>query len=509
MKNKELKMGVILSYIALFVENIIPLFYTPWMLELMGQSEYGLYNLSHSVVGYLSLLSIGLGTSIIKFLSDKIASKDQEGENKLVGLFLIIYFLIGFVALICGLVIAWKTDVFFGQSLTQDEVGKLRILLILSTINTAVTFPLTVYNALIIAHQKFIFNKSLGLFFTILTPCINIVILICGLRSIGLVVVATALNIVSGIIKMLYCFAKLAIRPVFKNMDFSLLKPIYKYSIFIFIAEISSMLYWSTDKILLGAFCGTVIVSVYSVGAAFNTYYCAFSTAISNVLFPKINSMVQKDADNKELSDVFILVGRIQFLILCLITTGFIMFGKAFIVLVWGGPSYKDAYYIALITMLPSLIPLIQNVGLSIIQAKSKHQFRTICFFIIAIINIIASWIFVRNYGIWGCAIPTGVAYLLGQGITMNWYYWKRIGLDIPRFWKNIIKMLLPVLPLCVVTWGFIEIIGIKTRGMLFSGIIVYVILYVLIIWNKVMNNFERDLVVNLFRALRIKKDGN
>lgn len=506
MKNKELKMGVILSYIALFVENIIPLFYTPWMLGLMGKSEYGLYNLSHSVVGYLSLLSIGLGTSIIKFLSDKIANEDREGENRLVGLFLAIYIIIGAVSLICGVVIAWKAELFFGQSLTIAEVGKLRILIILSTINTAITFPVTVFNALIIAHQKFIFNKSLGLFFTIITPCINIIILASGLRSIGLVFTATVLNIISGIIKMLYCFVQLEIRPIFKNMDFSLLKPIYKYSIFIFIAEISSMLYWSTDKILLGAFCGTAMVSVYSVGAAFNTYYCAFSTAISNVMFPKINAMVQKNADNKKLSDVFIMVGRLQFLILCLITTGFILFGKAFIVLVWGGPSYIEAYYIALITMLPSLVPLIQNVGLSIIQAKSKHQFRTICFFIIAIINIITSWIFVRDYGIMGCAIPTGVAYLLGQGITMNWYYWKKIGLDIPQFWKNIVKMVLPVLPLCVLSGFFIKIFGIQTRGVLFSSILVYVIIYIIIVWKTVMNQFEKDLFINLIKSLHIKK---
>lgn len=141
------------------------------------------------------------------------------------------------------------------------------------------------------------------------------------------------------------------------------------------------MLYWGTDKVLLGAFCGTMLVSVYSVGASFNTYYCAFSTAISNVMFPKINTMVQKNADDMVLSNILIQVGRLQYLVLCLITTGFILFGKQFIVLVWGGEGYKQAYYIALLTMLPSLIPLIQNVGLSIIQAKSMHQFRTICFY--------------------------------------------------------------------------------------------------------------------------------
>lgn len=233
-KSRELKAGVILSYISLFIENIIPLFYTPWMLAVLGKSEYGLYNLANSVVGYLSLLSVGLGSSIIKFLSDKIAKDDKEGENNLAGLFTVVYVIIGMISLLCGLVITVNTKLFFGKALTGSEIDTLRILLLLSTINTAITFPVTVYNALIISHQKFMFNKGLGLIFTIMLPCANIAVLLSGAQSIGLMLVATILNVTSGIIKIYYCFSKLHIRPQIKNIDFSPLKAIYKYSLFIF-----------------------------------------------------------------------------------------------------------------------------------------------------------------------------------------------------------------------------------------------------------------------------------
>lgn len=340
-KNRELKAGVILSYISLFIENVIPLFYTPWMLGVLGKSEYGLYNLANSVVGYLSLLSIGLGSSIIKFLSDKIARKDKEGVNNLTGLFTFIYIIIGTISLVCGLLITANIKLFFGNALTTVEIDRLRVLLILATINTAITFPVTVYNALIIAHQKFIFNKGTGLIFTVILPCANIAVLLTGMQSIGLMLVATTVNFTSGIVKVIYCFTKLRIRPQIRRIDFSPLKTIYKYSIFIFLGEISSMLYWGTDKVLLGAFCGTMLVSVYSLGASFNTYYCAFSTAISNVMFPKINTMVQTNADDKTLSDILIQVGRLQYIVLCLITSGFILFGQHFIVMFWGEKDIK------------------------------------------------------------------------------------------------------------------------------------------------------------------------
>ena len=86
MKTNQLKMGVILSYITLIIGNIIPLFYTPWMLNILGKSEYGIYSLSNSIVGYLSLLSFGLGNSMVKFITDYIAKEDKKGErNRIYG----------------------------------------------------------------------------------------------------------------------------------------------------------------------------------------------------------------------------------------------------------------------------------------------------------------------------------------------------------------------------------------------------------------------------------------
>lgn len=60
MKINQLKAGVILSYISLAAGSIISVIYTPVMLRILGQSEYGLYSLASSVTAYLSLFSLGL-----------------------------------------------------------------------------------------------------------------------------------------------------------------------------------------------------------------------------------------------------------------------------------------------------------------------------------------------------------------------------------------------------------------------------------------------------------------
>jgi O-antigen/teichoic acid export membrane protein len=61
-KLNQLKAGAALSYILMGLGYVISIAYTPIMLRLLGQSEYGLYNLVSSVVSYLGLLSFGFGS---------------------------------------------------------------------------------------------------------------------------------------------------------------------------------------------------------------------------------------------------------------------------------------------------------------------------------------------------------------------------------------------------------------------------------------------------------------
>ena len=81
--SRQIRLGTILSYINLAIGNIIPVFYTPIMLEMLGQSEYGLYTLAHSVVGYLSLLSFGIGGTIVRYLAKARAENNRSEEEKI------------------------------------------------------------------------------------------------------------------------------------------------------------------------------------------------------------------------------------------------------------------------------------------------------------------------------------------------------------------------------------------------------------------------------------------
>ena len=494
--SKEIKIGAILSYAIIIVNMLIGVIYTPILTAKLGQSEYGLYSLVTSLISYLTILDFGFGNAIIIYTTRYRNKNEKEKEQKLHGMFFIIYTIIGIIAGIIGAILWLNVDKLFGNSMSIEELQKAKILMGILTFNLVVTFPLSIFSSIITSYEKFVFSKILNLVRIILNPVIMLILLQFGVKSIGLVILVTILNISTLILNYIYCKTKLKIKLKFGKIDFKLLKEIMAYSVWIFLNSIMDKINWSLDQFVLGVYAGSVAVAVYSVSAQLNQMFMTFSTAISGVLLPKVTKMESNNASNKEFTDIFIKTGRIQFIIMALIITGFILFGKEFIEIMWVGPEYSQSYIIACILMIPITIPLIQNLGLNILQAKNKYKFRVIVLLIFAVINVVISIILSKLYGGIGAAIGTAISIILGQIIFMNIFYHKKVGINIIEFWKNIIKMFIPVIACICIALVIKYFIPIHSNGMLIIQIFIYTLLYCGFVSKWSMNNYERDLVL-------------
>ena len=202
------KAGVILSYAGEIVKILVSLVYTPIMLRLLGQSEYGLYQLVYSVVSYLSLLSLGFGSSYLRFYSRYKAQKDEDGVAKLNGMFMLIFCSISVICILCGIVMIGNIRGIFGTGLTDSEYETARVLMGLLIINLAMTFPNSVFNCSITAHEKFLFQKLLILLQNLFSPFLTLPLLIMGYGSIGMVSVTTFLTFAVLLSNLFYCFKK-------------------------------------------------------------------------------------------------------------------------------------------------------------------------------------------------------------------------------------------------------------------------------------------------------------
>lgn len=504
MKVNQLKAGALLSYVYLGLGTLISIAYTPFMIRLLGQSEYGLYNLVASVVGYLGLLNFGFGHAYIRYYSRFKTEQATNEIKKLNGMFLIVFSIIGLIAIAAGLVLVSYTETIFGSELTARELSRAKILMAIMVVNIAFTFPGLVFNSHITATERFVFQKSMQVVRVIANPFLVLPILIMGYGSVGMVVVITLLNLSIEVSHVIFCFRKLKMRFSFKEFDFSLMREMAVFSSFIFINLIVNQINWNVDRFILGRFHGTISVATYSLAAQLNTYYLSISTAISNVFIPRVNQMVSARNDNRELSSLFTRVGRLQFIVLAMIFSGLVFFGKPFIH-IWAGADYAESYLIALILIIPVTIPLIQNLGIEIQRAKNMHKFRSWVYLFIAIGNIAITIPLVKAFGGVGAALGTAVALVVGNILIMNWYYHYRVGLNMKYFWKqiaNIIPALIIPAIIGVVLFYYVDLFDVLMLAV--SGMI-YALIFTASMWRWGMNAYEKELIMKPLNTLLTK----
>lgn len=464
------------------------------MLRVMGQTEYGLYSLVASVVAYLTVLDLGFGNAIIRYTAKFRAEGRKEEQYEMFGMFLLIYIGIGLIALLIGGALYCNADRLFEAAMSTDELYKIHVMLLLMAFNLAVTFPFSIFGSIITAYEDFVFQKLINIARIILNPVVMIIMLSLGYRAIGMVVVTTMFNILSLLVNWWYCYHKIHIKIYFRRFKWNLFKEISVYSFWIFLNAIMDRIYWSTGQFVLGIYSGAVSVAIYAVAIQLQTMYMNFSVAISGVFLPKVTAIVTHNNDNRVISDLFIRIGRIQYIIMVFILTGFILFGKRFIML-WAGDNYEEAYWIALLFFIPLIVPLIQNIGITILQARNQMKFRSLLYVIIALFSLGLSIPLAKHYGGIGCAVSTALALIAGQVIAMNIYYHKKVGIDIPVFWKEIGKMSLVPLLLGGITYLIQQYVSLpNTVFNLGLSILLFSLVYIPMYWFYGMNGYERQL---------------
>ena len=489
----QLKAGAALNYVVILLNTAVGLLYTPYMLRMMGQSEYGLYSLVASVIAYLTVLDLGLGNAVIRYTAKFRAEGKTKEQYEMFGMFLALYSIISVVALIGGMGLYLNVDRMFGGTMTEIELSHARIMMLILVFNLVVTFPMSIFGSIMSAYERFVFPKVINIIRIILNTVVMIVLLEMGYKAIAMVIIQTLFNVATLVINYLYCKYRLQIKIQFAKIQWGFLREVAIYSFWIFLNVIMDRVYWSTGQFILGIVAGTAAIAVFAVAIQLHSMYMQFSTAISSVFLPKVTGMVTLRNNEAEISELFIKTGRIQNIIMSMILFGFITFGRAFIAL-WAGPEYNDAYIIACLFFISLYIPLIQNLGITILQARNQMKFRSLLYIGIAAVALVLQYYFAKMWGGIGCAVAISGALFIGQGVIMNIYYKVRQGIDIKKFWKEIAKMnIVPlIMSACFMYAIYDAPIDSWLTLALWMGL--YAIMYIAVLYKFSMNKYERNL---------------
>lgn len=495
LENDQLKLGALLNYVMIILNISVTLLYTPFMLGLLGQSEFGLYSLVSSIVAYLTILDLGLGNAIVRYTSKLIHEGKTKEQYDFFGMFLLLYTAIGVIVILLGIALFFNIESIFGSSMTDKEVYNSKAMILIMIVNLAFTFPMSIFGSIMVAYERFIFPRIINITRILLNTLTITILLLLGYKAIAIVISQTIFNILTLVVNYIYCKRKLKIKIRHSRFKVDLIKEIFIYSFWIFISSISDKIYWSTGQFVLGAISGTIAISIFALAIQFQSMYIQFSVAISSVFLPRVTGIITKGDDKKHISDLFIRTGRIQNIIIITILLGFVLFGKSFIKL-WAGNQYEDSYTIVILFFVALYTPLIQHIGLIILQARNQMKFLSLSYILLAIVALILEVIGTNIGGHIGCATAISLSLIIGQGLIMNIYYKKKQNIDIKKFWREITKMNFMPLVTAIIFYILLQQESkIDSWLSLTLHISIFMIIYTPILYIFSLNKEEKELI--------------
>lgn len=381
MKSQK-KNGAILGYISVLTKNIVNLIYVPLLLYFLGQGDYGVFQMTNSVVFALVILSAGFYGSYVRFyMRDRAKGYNDSSLNirRLNGMFLLIYLLVALLCLFGSVILIMNVRTLFSGGLTPKEIVLARELMVVMGVNVAVTLLSTPFDSYIVAHERFVFQQSRQLFTTLAQPFLAVLLLEIGMGAVGVACAQLAVSTILLVWNICFATRRLGMRFTFIGLEWSLFKAIALFSFWIFLNQIVDMLNNNMPNFLLGAMSSSAAVAVFAIAAQIRNVFFSMSTTMSNMFIPQINRIVAETDDNTILTRLMARVGRYQMVIFWYLFGGFVVLGR-FFVEVWAGKSNMDAYWLALIMSLPVMIPLTQTTGIEIQRAKNRHKARSLIY---------------------------------------------------------------------------------------------------------------------------------
>lgn len=494
--SKQIKLGAILSYIAIVINILAMLIYTPWMKNQIGMADYGLYTLANSFIS-IFLLDFGISSAVARFVAKYRAEGNLKKINDLLGLVYKLYILIDAIVFIILLIaFFYLNQIYVG--LTQTELNKFKILYIIISTYSLFSFPFTTLNGVFNAYEEFVLLKVCDLFNKLFSI---ILIVIALMNDFGVVAIVT-LNAIAGlttvIVKLFLMKKKLPVKANIRVKDKQLMKEIASFSIWTAILGVAQRLTYNIAPSILGIVSNSYQIALYSPASAIAGYFFIFATAINGLFLPTISRKIAEKKEN-DILNLMIGVGRYQVVVLGILYVGFWVVGKEFMC-TWMGKEFEPSYYCVLLLALPTIFEYSQQIANTTIIAKNKVKIQALGLLITSFLNVVISPILSSKLGVYGVCLAIFIAAFLNL-IFMNIVYYKVLKMNVFEFYK---KCYLPI---------FIPIVGGIITASFFtsfilldgwSGIIckgcVTLVVFLILVYVFHMTNEEKRKIYSLLK---------
>jgi O-antigen/teichoic acid export membrane protein len=414
-------------YLAIGTDALIGVLLLPFNVNHLGTSAYGLWMLTSSMLAYFSVLDLGFGGSMIKFIAQYRAKRDAKSLNEIASTLFVIFGVCGVVAYGAFVALALNIGRVFNLTPGQMETG--RALLLIVGVYVSLGFPFSIFGGIINGFQRYDLNNVVGIASSLVVATVNVAMLLSGATLVQLVMATTAVRVLTYFIYRLNAyvvFPALSLRP--SLFCWGRVRELTSFSVYVAIIDWSNKLNYSIDAFVIGAFLSPAAVAIWTVPQRIAEALQRLTNQLNGVLFPVV---VDSDVQRPERLRAILIQGTRLSLASAMPLAAALLLLAAPLIRAWVGPKFEDGIAVAQILIVVVAFRVGSATATTLLKGAGRHRLLSFANAGAAVSNLALSLLWIRSYGLVGQAMGT----LIPVAATSVFVLWpaacRRVGLGV------------------------------------------------------------------------------
>jgi O-antigen/teichoic acid export membrane protein len=390
--------------LAIGADMVVGLLVLPFNVAHLGASAYGLWMLTASITTYFSVLDLGYGGALVKFVAQYRARRDPQALNEILSTTFHLFTGFGVISYAVAIVLAVYLDRLFHLSPADAQVG--RVVLLLISLNVTAGMAFGVFGGVINGFQRYDLNSTVSIVTALATAVVNVLVLDMGYGLVALVAATTAVRLAAYWAyraNAYRVFPALRIRSGLFRRD--RLRELTSFSVYMFVIDWARKLNYSLDAVVIAAFMNTSAVAVWSIGQRVVEAMLRLTIQLSDVLFPAV---VDHDTSRRinRLQAILLIGTRLSLATVIPIAVALILLADA-LVRAWVGQNFSGSVAVLQLLSVTVIFRVGNATATTLLKGAGEHRLVAVTNILTGVVNLALSVVLVRRFGLVGVALGT------------------------------------------------------------------------------------------------------
>lgn len=427
---------------ALFsaVSGLLPLalsfIFWPYIVGNLGESAYGIFALVGSVIGYLTLLDLGLGNAVVKYVAEYAGQRDQEKVKELIGVALSLFATVGIVGFLIILLIANVLATHL-LKIPPELVNEAYRCFSAASLGFFFTMSMTLLSAIINGLNRYDISSVT----TAVTGAISTLGAVALLRGgFGLVALVWLNVIIPAGVSLFYFFSiqrLLPNIPVRFSFDIATFKRVLSFGMYSILGRVAGVITNQVGPILIGTFLGVASVTYYIIPFTILNRLTSLLGRIGMVILPAISEL-QGQRRLAVIRQFYLTSYRIIFSFAIAFIVPLLIFGVRFLSL-WMGPEFAEqGGSVLFILSIGIFFDLCTNVPCFVVNGLGRPKISSIAALSSSVIFLCLLIPGADTGGIIGVAAAFAISQLFVAPFFIRYVNCTVVGATMAELWKEV-----------------------------------------------------------------------